>query len=278
MSCDEVDFRMAPCAFDQMGEVAELGCGVLVVDFGVVVHPGSAMRGDRLPRFRPIAQRFLGQGVVEGALAQNRVELEGIGALLGIFEQLFPGVLAESVVDAGEWDAPRLDHMGDLVIFERQGWHDRQHADVVDAALVHFALHVLERVRPTAFMVHVDKLAKRLVGVLGDERPFEPALFPDSERVGHVGWLEAQLVDDVVRILEYVAKMRMEIDDGLVLHYVLHLKRLVIVALRNAAAAGTVKGGCSGSERGGHGALAECIIIPQGGMREIRFAAIAYSE
>ena len=278
MSCDEVDFRMAPCAFDQMGEVAELGCGVLVVDFGVVVQPGSAMRGDRLPRFRPIAQRFLGQGVVEGALAQNRVELEGIGALLGIFEQLFPGVLAESVVDAGEWDAPRLDHMGDLVIFERQGWHDRQHADVVDAALVHFSLHVLKRVRPAALVVHVDELAKRLVGVLGDKRPFEPALFPDGERVGHIGGLETQLVDDIVRILEYVAEMRVKIDDGLILHYVLHLKRLVIVALRNAAAAGTGKGGCSGSERGGHGALAECIIIPTGGMREIRFMAITDSE
>lgn len=43
MSCDEIDFGMSPCAFDQMGEVAELGCGVLVVDLGVVVHPGSAM-------------------------------------------------------------------------------------------------------------------------------------------------------------------------------------------------------------------------------------------
>lgn len=91
--------------------------------------------------------------------------------------------------------------------------------------------------------------------------PFEPALFPNSERVGHNGGLENQIVDDVVRILEYVAEMRVKTDDGLILHYVLHLKRLVIVALRNAAAAGTGKGGCSGSERGGHDALAECIVI-----------------
>ena len=175
-------------------------------------------------------QRLLGQGVVEGSLAQNRVELEGIGAPLGILEQLFPSILAESVVDAGERDAPRLDHMGDFVVLEGQGWHDRQHADVVNAALVHFALHVLECVRPAALVVHIDELAQRLVGVLRDERPFEPAFLPDGERVGHVRGLETQLVDDVVRILENVAEMRMKIDDGLILHYVLHLKRLIIVA------------------------------------------------
>ena len=278
MSRHEVNFRMAPRAFDQMGEVAELGRGVLVVDLGVIVHTGSAMGCHGLSRLRPIAQRFFGQGVVEGALVQNRVELEGIGALLGIFEQLFPGVLAEPVVDAGERDTTRLDHMGDLVIFERQGGHDRQHADVVDAALVHFSLHVLKRVRPAALVVHVDELAQRLVSVLRDKRPFEPTLFPDGERVGHVGGLEAQLVDDVARIFEYVAEMRVKIDDGLIFHYVLHLKRLMVVALRNAAAAGTVKGGCSGSERGGHDALAECIIILAGGMGEIRFMTIADSE
>ena len=56
------------------------------------------------------------------------------------------------------------------------------------------------------------------------------AFLPDGERVGHVRGLETQLVDDVVRILENVAEMRMKIDDGLILHYVLHLKRLIIVA------------------------------------------------
>ena len=91
-------------------------------------------------------------------------------------------------------------------------------------------------------MVHVDELAQRLVGVLRDKRPFEPTFFPDGERVGHVGGLETLLVNDVARIFEYVAEMRVKIDDGLVFHYVLHLKRLVIVALRNAAAAGTVRG------------------------------------
>ena len=79
-------------------------------------------------------------------------------------------------------------------------------------------------------MIHVDELAQRLVGVLRDERPFEPTFFPDGKRVGHVSGLETQLVDDVVRILENVAEVRMKIDDGLILHYVLHLKRLVIVA------------------------------------------------
>ena len=230
MRCDEVNFRMSPCAFDQMGEVSELRRRILVVDLGIIVHTGSAMGCHGLSRLRPIAQRFFGQGIVEGALAQNRVELEGIGTLFGIFEQLFPGVLAESVVDAGERDAPRLDHMGDFVVLEGQGGHDRQHADIVDAALIHFALHVFERVRPAALVVHVDELAQRLVGVLRDERPFEPTFFPDGKRVGYVGGLETQLVDDVVRIFEYVAEMRMKIDDGLVFHYVLHLKRLMIVA------------------------------------------------
>ena len=158
------------------------------------------------------------------------MELEGIGALFGIFEQLFPSVLAESVVDAGERDAPRLDHMGDFVVLEGQGGHDRQHADIIDAALIHFALHVLKRVCPAALVVHVDELTQCLVGVLRDERPFEPTFFPDGERVGHVGRLETQLVDDVARIFEDVAEMRMKIDDGLILHYVLHLKRLIIVA------------------------------------------------
>ena len=158
------------------------------------------------------------------------MELEGIGTLFGIFEQLFPGVLAESVVDAGERDAPRLDHMGDFVVLEGQGGHDRQHADIIDAALVHFTLHVLERVRPAALVVHIDELAQRLVGVLRDERPFESPLLPDGKRVGHVSRLEAQLVDDVACILEYVSEMRVKIDDGLILHYVLHLKRLIIVA------------------------------------------------